>query len=457
MNASGAPLQLIDSLNGWTDGTAIEPSAAWRSDSGFGSYLDALHAQRPGDAPRAAAPGVGAVAVSGVTAHGASVATTVSAGSSAAAWWVEFGATTAYGHMSAPVTLAAGSPRRRVTAALTALSSAMTYHARVVVASSAGTAAGPDATFTTLAEPRAVRVAAAGDIACDPSSDSFNGGAGTATECHQLGVSDAILAGAYDAVLPLGDVQYESGTASQFAGSYQPSWGRLKAITHPAVGNHEYGSPGAAPYFQYFGAAAGSPDKGYYSYDLGSWHLIVINSNCAQIGGCCERLAAGALAARRSRGAPRAAARSPTGTTRASPRARTATPSRMDTIWGDLYAAGADVVLNGHDHDYERFAPQNAAAVRDDARGIREFVVGTGGKNHMTFKSDPAQQRGARHEQLRLPRAHARAPAAYAWTVRLGSTRRSHRQRQRRLPLIRSEPRRRLLRQWSDRRPPPAA
>jgi hypothetical protein len=214
----------------------------------------------------------------------------------------------------------------------------------------------------------------------------FNGGAGTATECHQLGVSDAILAGGYAAVLPLGDVQYNSGTAAEFAGSYQPSWGRLKAITRPAVGNHEYGSPGAAPYFHYFGAAAGDPEKGYYSYDLGSWHLIALNSNCAQIDGCSdgspqERWLLADLAAHPVRCTlaywhhPRFSS------------GQNGDAASMDTIWRDLNAAGVDVVLNGHDHDYERFAPQDADGQRNDATGIREFVVGTGGKNHMAFKA----------------------------------------------------------------------
>ena len=119
-----------------------------------------------------------------------------------------------------------------------------------------------------------------------PTRAAFNGGTGTTTECHQLGVSDAILAGGYDAVLPLGDVQYDSGTAADFAASYDPTWGRLKAITHPAVGNHEYGSPGAAPYFQYFGAAAGGTGQGLLLLRHRAWHLIALNSNCAQIGGC---------------------------------------------------------------------------------------------------------------------------------------------------------------------------
>ncbi len=386
MNASGAPLQIVDSLNDWQRGTAIEPSAAWPSASAFGSYLDALHSQPPGAAPRAVAPTVDTLAVSGVTAHEASISATVAAGSANAAWWVEFGTTTAYGQTTAPVALAPGSPRRSASAGLTALSAATVYHARVVVASAVGTAASPDAAFATLADLRSVRVAAAGDIACDPTSSAFNGGAGTATECHQRGVSDAILAGGYDAVLPLGDVQYDSGTAAEFAASYDPSWGRLKAISHPAVGNHEYGSPGAAPYFQYFGAAAGDPAHGWYSYDLGSWHIVVINSNCVQIGGC-------------ARGSPQETwlladlAAHPVRCTLAywhHPRyssGQNGDADSMSTIWDDLAGAGADVVLSGHDHDYERFAPQDGDGRRDDATGMREFVVGTGGKNHMTFKA----------------------------------------------------------------------
>ena len=386
MNASGAPLQLIDSLNGWVRGTAIEASAAWRSRSGFGRYLDVLHARSAGHARRADPPTVGAVAESGVSARGGSVVATLSAGSAPARWWVEFGLTTAYGQTTPPLPLPAAGLPRAATADLGALAPTTTYHARVVAISSAGVVTSPDAVFTTPAEVHPVRVAAAGDVACDPVSGSFAGGAGTATECHQLSVSNAILAGGYDAVLALGDLQYNSGTASQFAGSYDPSWGRLKAITHPAVGNHEYGSPGASAYFQYFGTAAGDPSKGYYSYDLGAWHLIAINSNCSQIGGC-------------GAGSPQEVwlrsdlAAHPVGCTLAywhHPRFTSGdhgNDTAYSAIWSDLYAAGAEIVLNGHDHDYERFAPQTDTSVRNDATGIREFVVGTGGKNHYAFKT----------------------------------------------------------------------
>jgi hypothetical protein len=438
MTVSGEPIQLIDSLNDWARGTAIEPSPAWPSESGFGSYLDALHARPPGVAPPGGgtpgggapggtpgggtpgggtpgleAPTADAVAVSGVTAHEATLASAVSAGSASATWHVEFGPTIAYGQTTAPATLAAGSPRRAVSVFLSALTGVTTYHARVVVISSAGSAASADSVFTTLADNQTLRVAAAGDIACDPTSSAFNGGAGTATECQQTAVSDAILAGAYNAVLPLGDLQYENGTASAFAASYDPSWGRFKAITHPAIGNHEYGTPTLA-YFQYFGAAAGDAAKGYYSYELGSWHVIVINSNCPHVSGC-------------DTGSPQEAwvradlAAHPARCTLAyfhHPRfssGQAGDAIEMSSIWSDLVSSGAELVLTGHDHEYERFAPQDASGGRDDGHGTREFVVGTGGKNHMTFKAAIKPNSEVRNNTSFGFLALTLAPGSYSW------------------------------------------
>jgi hypothetical protein len=438
MTASGEPLQLIDSLNDWAHGTAIAPSAAWPSESGYGTYLDALHAQPPGvAAPGGGTPGGGApgvtpgggapgggtpgleaptadvVTASGVTAHEATLTSAVSAGSASATWHVEFGPTTAYGQMTAPVTLAAGSPRRAVSVFLSNLTGATTYHARVVVVSSAGSAASADSVFTTVADSQTVRVAAAGDIACDPTSLAFNGGAGTATECQQTAVSDAILAGAYNAVLPLGDLQYENGTASAFAGSYNPSWGRFKTITHPAIGNHEYGTPTLA-YFQYFGAAAGDPAKGYYSYDLGSWHVIVINSNCLHVGGCNigspqETWVRADLAAHPARCTlayfhhPRFSS------------GQAGDAVEMSAIWSDLVGSGTELVLTGHDHEYERFAPQDGSGGRDDAHGTREVVVGTGGRNHMTFKAAIKPNSEVRNNTSFGFLALSLGPGSYAW------------------------------------------
>jgi acid phosphatase type 7 len=222
-------------------------------------------------------------------------------------------------------------------------------------------------------------IAAAGDIACGPGSKP-----GT-NSCHQMATSNLLVGAGLDAVLPLGDLQYERGAADAFASSYGPSWGRVKSITHPAVGNHEYGTKGAAGYFSYFGAAAGDPAKGYYSYDIGSWHLISLNSNCGSV-----RCGPGSpqldwlksdLASHRSACTlaywhhPHFSS-GPHGD-----------GGETGDFWRTLYSGGADVVLNGHDHDYERFAPQTADGAADPAYGVREFVVGTGGRSHYTFSA----------------------------------------------------------------------
>jgi hypothetical protein len=134
--------------------------------------------------------------------------------------------------------------------------------------------------------PKSVTVAAAGAIACDPQSRHFNGGSGTENFCRMRAVSDLMLGMELNAVLALGDIQYESATYESFLASYHPSWGRLKDITFPATGNHEYRTPGAAGYYQYFGPAAGDPAKGYYSFDLGNWHIVALNTQCSKVGGC---------------------------------------------------------------------------------------------------------------------------------------------------------------------------
>jgi hypothetical protein len=224
-------------------------------------------------------------------------------------------------------------------------------------------------------------IVAAGDIACDPSSSSFNGGLGTSSSCRQKYTSDLFAALAPTTVLTLGDNQYSNGAYDKFLQSYDPSWGRDKSLTKPAVGNHEYYLTGASGYFQYFGAAAGEPSKGYYSYDIGAWHVVALNSNCSQIGGCYA-------------GSPqeqwlRADLESnSTDCTLAywhhphfssGPHGDDSSATAVAPLWRALYDAGGEIVLNGHDHDYERFAPQTPDGIADDARGIREFVVGTGG------------------------------------------------------------------------------
>jgi acid phosphatase type 7 len=237
----------------------------------------------------------------------------------------------------------------------------------------------------TLLETTATSVTvAAGDIACDSADSSFKGGGGTSTECHMKATSNLLVAMKPSAVLTLGDAQYENGSLSAFQKSYALSWGRLKAITHPAVGNHEYQTPGAAGHFSYFGRAAGDPKKGYYSYTLGSWHLVALNSNCSFVGGCNtgsaqELWLRADLAANKTKCVlaywhhPRYSSGTHGNTT------------EMTDLWQTLYNANAELVLSGHDHIYERFAPQNARGNKDTARGLRQFVVGTGGKGYRSF------------------------------------------------------------------------
>ncbi len=179
-------------------------------------------------------------------------------------------------------------------------------------------------------------------------------------------------------VFTAGDNAYERGTAAEFRDCYGPTWGRHKDRTRPAAGSHEYQTPGARPYFDYFGAAAGPPDRGYYGYDVGDWHVVVLNSNCGIVpcgaGTAQEAWLRQDLAARGKR------------CTLAiwhHPLFSSGDEHGSDPItrpfWRALYEAGADVVVVGHDHHYERFAPQDPDGRVDEARGLREFLVGTGG------------------------------------------------------------------------------
>ena len=221
-------------------------------------------------------------------------------------------------------------------------------------------------------------LAAAGDIACDPFDPAFNGGDGTASRCRMKATSDLLTALEPTAVAALGDNQYKGGTLEQFNTSFHLSWGRLKDVIHPAIGNHEIrGDRNAAGYYSYFGAAAGDPTKGYYSYDVGAWHVVVLNGNCKRVpcmaGSLQEQWLVADLAAN-----PAACTLAYWHQPRFSSGTHGSDPA-YTPFWQALYNAGADVVLNGHDHHYERFAPQNPGGVLDEEGGIREFVVGTGG------------------------------------------------------------------------------
>jgi hypothetical protein len=214
-------------------------------------------------------------------------------------------------------------------------------------------------------------------------------GAGDIATCRGPGAS--ATAGLLDdipgTVFTLGDNAYPSGTPQQFRNCYDPTWGRHRSHTRPAVGNHDYATRSASGYFTYFGAAAGERGKGYYSYDLGAWHIIALNGNCSFVGGCFpgsaqEQWLRADLAAH------------PTGCTlaywhqaRFTSNAEHPNDTALIPLWQALYDHGADVVLSGHAHDYERFAPQTPTGTLDRDFGIRQFVVGTGGASHYGFRA----------------------------------------------------------------------
>ena len=211
--------------------------------------------------------------------------------------------------------------------------------------------------------------------------------AGDIAGCGHLGdtATAAVVSSAIGGtVATLGDTVYNDGSASQFANCYGPTWGRFKWRTRPAVGNHEYRTPGAAGYFNYFGVRAGPRGKGWYSYNLGQWHVVVLNSNCSQVacgkGSEQERWLRADLAANANK-CTLAYWHHP----RFSSDNRHGNWPSVAPFWDALYEFGADVVLSGHAHAYERFAPQNPGGKADPAFGIRQFTVGTGGNGLYGF------------------------------------------------------------------------
>jgi hypothetical protein len=208
-------------------------------------------------------------------------------------------------------------------------------------------------------------------------------GAGDIARCSSPGAEATakLLDGIPGTVFTTGDNAYESGTAAEFANCYEPTWGRHKARTKPSPGNHEYNTAGASGYFGYFGTAAGDPSKGYYAYDLGQWRVYALNSMCEEVGGC-------GAASPMVTWLENDLAANPADCTLAYfhhplfSSGEHGNQTKMGPTWDALYAANADVVVNGHDHHYERFAPQRPDGTRDRERGIREFVAGMGGGSH---------------------------------------------------------------------------
>jgi hypothetical protein len=214
-------------------------------------------------------------------------------------------------------------------------------------------------------------------------------------------------------VFTLGDNSNDSGTAEQYATCYGSTWGAFKSRTRPTVGNHDHLTSDGAPYYAYFGSAAGPAGKGHYSYDLAAnWHVIVLNAICGQVGGCGagstqENWLRADLAANSGKHViamwhiPRFSSGLHGGST------------DYQTWWQDLYDAHAEIVLSGHDHEYERFAPQSPTGVAD-SRGIREFVVGTGGAVLAPFlivKANSEVRRAGTYGVLKLTLTEH----SYAW------------------------------------------
>ena len=216
------------------------------------------------------------------------------------------------------------------------------------------------------------------------SDDAVLVGAGDIASCDALAGAEAtakLIEKIPGTVFAVGDLAYPDGSDEQFANCYGPTWGRFKARTRPAPGNHEYHKTGASGYARYFGEAAGPPDKGYYSYELGGWHIVVLNSECEEVGGCEANSAQGLWLKQDLADHPVTCTLAYFHKPLFSSGAKHGNDLEVKPLWDVLYHAGADVIINGHDHDYERFAPQDPEGHLDAKQGIREFVVGSGGKN----------------------------------------------------------------------------
>ena len=321
MAASGADFQLVTTFNEWGEGTSVESATEWASASGYGAYLDALHANGVGGAPPPSVP----------------------------------------------------------------------------VPTAAPTLAPPPPTPTTAPPPSggSAVLVGAGDIAgCATSGDE---------------ATAALLDGIQGTVFTTGDNVYDNGTLAEFNACYAPSWGRHKARTTPAPGNHDWHTANAQGYRDYFGFGSGPL---WYSYNLGTWHVVVLDSNCSNVGGC------GVGSAQHTWLVNDLAADTSACTVALWHHPRWSSgehgPSTATApFWSALHADGAELVVNGHDHTYERFAPQNPSGAADP-QGIREFVVGTGGKNLYAFATVAANSE-VRHNQSFGVLKLTLDPGGYSW------------------------------------------
>lgn len=227
------------------------------------------------------------------------------------------------------------------------------------------------------------------------SSDPVLIGAGDIADAYDYQLSGALATASLIASFPTatvfadGDQTHANGSDADFMTVYNATWGQFRTRTIPVAGNHEYFSLRGLAYFNYWGNVAGDPSKGYYSFNLGTWHIIVLNANCSWVpcsnGSPQEKWLSSDLAANSSF-CTLAFWHQPLYTS-----SSTITPTAaVQPFWTDLYSANADLIVNAHAHSYERFAPQDAKGNLDTTRGIVEIVSGTGGASHFAFNSTPA-------------------------------------------------------------------
>jgi hypothetical protein len=247
-------------------------------------------------------------------------------------------------------------------------------------------------------------------------SDPVLVGAGDIGDCNtdDDGATAALIDDIPGTVFVAGDNAYPDGSAAKYKECYEPTWGRFKDRTRPVPGNHDYHTSGATGYKDYFGKAAVNADGDtWYSYDLGAWHIVVLDSECEETDSCTADSAQGkwlkadlaastAMCTLAMWHVPRFSS------------GFHGNNKHLDGFWQILYDAGADVVVNGHDHDYERFAPQDPNAVEDRVKGIREFVAGTGGTTLRVF------EKLAANSELRASVSHGVLkftlhPTGYNW------------------------------------------
>jgi acid phosphatase type 7 len=245
--------------------------------------------------------------------------------------------------------------------------------------------------------------------------------AGDIAECDHEGdeATARILAEYPDATIAaLGDLAYQHGTPDEFRECYGPSWGKFKDQTKPTTGNHDEATKNAQGYWDFFGERGGPYDRYYYSYDLGPWHVVVLNSDCWRVDGCEPDDPQAEWLRRDLQQHPNLCTlaywhRPPFSSGRYGDPKDT---ERVRPLWRVLYEEGTDVLLTGHEHSYERFAPMNAEGERDDARGVHLFVVGTGGGNLRDFENDPLPTTEVRQDDTWGVLKLTLKPTGYDWT-----------------------------------------